>query len=191
MSDEKIIRRKLMFDGDGTGDERRINFLQKMILKFILIPNDSQDEMRVMYHKICCQLSAVEHSRKKSELVKQTYDKQIKSYKAYQEAMENNIGNVKKAIGVSTALLADVKYTKVHKLNCDMIARDIEGQPSREETTKQSEELSKQIMQLNDIKTKLNKEWLNCRKQFKVITTSANQLQELLNKSDADDILGK
>ena len=41
---EEIIRRRLLFDGEGTGDERRINVLLKTFLKFCS-SNETPEEM--------------------------------------------------------------------------------------------------------------------------------------------------
>ncbi|KAG5865269.1 hypothetical protein JTB14_029674 [Gonioctena quinquepunctata] len=183
MTDEQIIKRKLLFDGDGTGDDRRINLLQKMIVKWILTKYDTEEEIKAMHDKIWWQLSAVEHSRRKSELIKMGCDKQLNSYKAYLKEMGNNIANVKEAIEASKVLLAEVKYAKHHKVGYDLIAKDIKAETSREKTTRTVEELTKQLSQLDELKIKLNNEWSNHRRQFRVIATSAKQLQVILENN--------
>lgn len=46
MSDEEVIRRRLLVDGDGTGDDRRLNILFKTMLKWC----NSTEDMEERYH---------------------------------------------------------------------------------------------------------------------------------------------
>lgn len=40
---EEIIKRRLLIDGDGTGDDRRLNMLLKQFLKWTFSKNDSPE----------------------------------------------------------------------------------------------------------------------------------------------------
>lgn len=43
MSEEEVIRRRLLLDGDGTGDDRRLNILFKTMLKWCNGTEDSEE----------------------------------------------------------------------------------------------------------------------------------------------------
>lgn len=40
---DEVIKRRLLIDGDGTGDDRRLNILLKTFLKWCLTKNDSPE----------------------------------------------------------------------------------------------------------------------------------------------------
>lgn len=40
---EEIIKQRLLIDGDGTGEDRRLNMLLKQFLKWANSKNDSQE----------------------------------------------------------------------------------------------------------------------------------------------------
>lgn len=40
---EDIIKKRLLIDGDGTGDDRRLNMLLKQFLKWMYSKNDSPE----------------------------------------------------------------------------------------------------------------------------------------------------
>ncbi|KAJ8911073.1 hypothetical protein NQ315_015244 [Exocentrus adspersus] len=181
MTDEYIIKRKLLFDGEGIGDDRRINYLQKLLVKWILT-DVSQDENKRVYNKILLQLHLIEYSRKKSELVKLNNEKQLRQYKDYQTEIENNIASILDAINISKILLAKVKYDKHRKLHYDMIVKDIVEQPSRIETTKTVEQLQLDLNNMRASQQILKNEFIMWRKHFTVLLSSANQMCTQLNK---------
>ena len=43
VSEEEIIRRRLLFDGDGTGDDKRITTILKTIIKWSGTPYDEEE----------------------------------------------------------------------------------------------------------------------------------------------------
>jgi THO complex subunit 7 len=42
---EDVIRRRLLIDGDGTGDDRRLNLLLKSFIKWCNAPQSPEDDM--------------------------------------------------------------------------------------------------------------------------------------------------
>ncbi|XP_018574431.1 THO complex subunit 7 homolog [Anoplophora glabripennis] len=182
MTDEQIIKRKLLFDGEGTGDDRRINFFQKMIAKWILTDSSSQEENENMYNKILLQLCLIEHSRQKSDLVKLRNDRQLQQYKGYHVEIEDNIVNIREAINTSKIVLAMVKCEKHQKLNYEMIVKDIVEQPPRIETALSVQQLQLNINTIKESQQKLKNEFIIWRKHFLVLLTSANQMFLRLNE---------
>ncbi|XP_008487137.1 THO complex subunit 7 homolog [Diaphorina citri] len=68
MADEEVIRRRLLIDGDGTGDDRRLNLLLKSILKYCNSPDDTPEEKQVNVDRMLLQLTQCEHAFEKSRL---------------------------------------------------------------------------------------------------------------------------
>lgn len=171
-----------MFDGEGTGDDRRINFFQKMIAKWILTDYELPEENENMYNKILLQLCLIEHSRQKSELVKLRNHRQLQQYKHYQFEIGNNLANIRKAINTSKIVLAKVKCEKHQKLKYEMIVKDIVEQPSRIGTAQYVRQLQLNIDDMKEFQQKLKNEFIIWRKHFIVLLTSANEMFIRINE---------
>ncbi|XP_008474143.1 G2/mitotic-specific cyclin-B3-like [Diaphorina citri] len=70
---EEVIRRRLLIDGDGTGDDRRLNLLLKSILKYCNSPDDTPEEKQVNVDRMLLQLTQCEHAFEKSHSVGKFY----------------------------------------------------------------------------------------------------------------------
>ena len=68
MSEEEIIRSRLLFDGEGTGDDRRIQTLLKTIVKWCH-SDSTREESNLTYQKIIALLNQCEYSIVKNHLV--------------------------------------------------------------------------------------------------------------------------
>ncbi|KAJ8975442.1 hypothetical protein NQ317_014200 [Molorchus minor] len=181
MDDEQIIKRKLMFDGEGTGDDRRITLIQKMIVKWIGTEYQSQKENEVIYNNILSQLSLLEHSRQKSELIKSNNEKQLAIYRQYQNEITKDITSINKAINTSKFILTKVKYEKHQKVTYNMIAKDIVAQSPRKENIKCVEQLQLNINHLKEARKNLEHVFNLWRKHFVVLLTSAHQMRFMLD----------
>ncbi|KAJ8962282.1 hypothetical protein NQ318_018261 [Aromia moschata] len=182
MTDEQIIKRRLIFDGEGIGDDRRIYLLQKMIAKWILTENASKEENEMMYNKILLQLSLLEHSRQKSEIIKLKNERQLQQYQKYENEIIKNEETIKNTINTSKLILTEVKCEKHQKLNYDMIVKDIVEQPSRVDTTALVKQHQLNISKMKDSQKRLKNEYALWRKHFSVLITSANQMCVLLDE---------
>lgn len=80
VSEEEVIRNRLLFDGEGTGDDRRIQTLMKTIVKWCH-SDASQEESSLTYQKIVALLSQCEYSMVKNHLV---YEMNIIERKNYE-----------------------------------------------------------------------------------------------------------
>ena len=78
--EEEIIRHRLLFDGEGTGDDRRIQTLLKTIVKWCHSDTD-QDECNLSYQRIIALLNQCEYAIVKNHLV---YEMNIKERKNYE-----------------------------------------------------------------------------------------------------------
>lgn len=68
VSEEEIIRNRLLFDGEGTGDDRRIQTLLKTIVKWCHA-DSSREESKLTYQKIIALLNQCEYAMVKNHLV--------------------------------------------------------------------------------------------------------------------------
>ncbi|XP_023023313.1 THO complex subunit 7 [Leptinotarsa decemlineata] len=185
MTDEEVIKRRLIFDGDGTGDDRRFNLLLKMIAKWVNTTDESPEENKQTYDKILVQLSIIEHSRRRSELVTKSNDEQLIKYQNLHAEYEKKIADIKEEITAQRLELEKAKTIKQNRIQYDLLARDIAAEPPRKEMNNQLVQLQKQLKELGEEKRRLVQKLDNRKKQFHVLSTSANQLQALLDEDEA------
>lgn len=152
-----------------------------MIAKWINA-NNSNEENQSIFNTLFSQISAMEHARRKSELMKANYQKESIRYQEYKEELEANINVIKNAIDSSKVLLLEVRSSKQQKLNYDLIAKDISLEPSRAETSECVKELQNGLLKMKKNDTNLKKEWSIWRKHCSVIVTTANQLNSIIDK---------
>ena len=79
VSEEEIIRCRLLFDGEGTGDDRRIQTLLKTIVKWCHT-DTNYDESNLTYQKIIALLNQCEYSMVKNHLVYEMNNVERKNY---------------------------------------------------------------------------------------------------------------
>ncbi|XP_056634290.1 THO complex subunit 7 homolog isoform X1 [Diorhabda carinulata] len=182
MSEEEVIKRRLIFDGDGTGDDRRFNLMLKMITKLINTVDDSPEDCKQRYDKILAQLCMIEHSRSRSELITKSNDDQLLKYQQLHGDYEDKIKNIKEEIIKQRVELEKAKTIKQNRIEYDLLAKQIAAEPPRTEMNKQLIALQKQLKDLGEEKRRLVHKLDKRKKQFNVLSTSANQLKIYLNE---------
>lgn len=80
VTDDEVIRKRLLIDGDGAGDDRRINLLVKSFIKWC--NSGSQEEGYSQYQRMLSTLSQCEFSMGKTLLV---YDMNLREMENYEK----------------------------------------------------------------------------------------------------------
>lgn len=184
---EEVIKRRLIFDGDGTGDDRRFNLMTKLITKWATSSDESPQESRQTYDKILAQLSLIEHSRKKSELITKSNDEQLLKYQQLHSEYEEKIINIKEEIAKQRLELEKARIVKQNRIQYDLLAQHISAEPPRTEMNAKLIALQKQLKELGEEKNRLVMKLDERKKQFLVLSTSANQLNILLTEEEEKD----
>lgn len=127
---EEVIRRRLLIDGDGTGDDRRINMLLKSFIKWI----NSSDVDNTLHERMLSQLAQCEFAQKKSRLVSNMSREELKSYEQLSKEIEIQIEKAKEDIEKTKVELQDAKRVRKNRIEYDVLAKVINEQPDRLET---------------------------------------------------------
>ncbi|XP_060535550.1 THO complex subunit 7 homolog [Cylas formicarius] len=180
MSEEEVIKRRLIFDGDGTGEDRRLNVLLRTVSKWINSNEDAEEESSQIYDKILAHLALVKHSRKRSEYVAKSNAEQLLKYKALYAQYETNINETKEEIIKQKVKLQNAKVIKNNRIQYDLLAKAIAKEPRRADMIKKLEVLQKDLTDLAEEKRQLDINLEKRRKQFHVLATSANELENML-----------
>ncbi|XP_046751662.1 THO complex subunit 7 homolog isoform X1 [Diprion similis] len=182
MSDEEVIRRRLLIDGDGTGDDRRINVLLKSFLKWANAP----DPDNTVHERMLSQLAQCEFAQKKSRLVANMSQEELKNYERMSKDIGIQIEEAKKEIEKTKVELQDAKRVRKNRIEYDVLAKVISEQPDRLETDVKLATLRKELGTLKEKSEQLEHKLEMRRKQFHVLISSIHSLQGMLDESDEE-----
>lgn len=183
-----MIRRRLLIDGDGTGDDRRLNILLKTLIKWSNT-EDTPAESQVVYDRMLSQLSQCEFAVKRSQLLVNTNSNQLVMYKMLQENLEGKISDAKNAIESNKNALSQAKILKQNRMMYDLLAQSIKEQPARKETDQRLADLKAELSSLHEESRMLEAKLDMRRKQFHVLVSSANQLRGMLEASSSEEAM--
>lgn len=182
MSDEEVIRRRLLIDGDGTGDDRRINMLLKSFIKWVSNP----DVDNTLHERMLSQLAQCEFAQKKSRLVSNMSQDELKSYEMLSKEIEIQIEEAKSDIEKTKAELQEAKRVRKNRIEYDVLAKVINEQPDRVETNLKLSTLREELGRLKEKSEQLEHKLEMRRKQFHVTISSIHSLQGMLDECDEE-----
>ncbi|XP_070507665.1 THO complex subunit 7 homolog [Chironomus tepperi] len=180
--EEHIIKRRLQIDGEGVGDDRRINLLLKTFIKWC-----HEDTVEDISMPLATQLALSEFAIQKSELSEQMIDAELKNYKKVSDVIAEKIDRVKDEIEESKKHLVTAKEIRRNKLEYSSLARFIKEQPDRKEIIKKHEDLKAELVKQNEEYQKINKALENKRKDFACFMLIANELFRDAEKNDSEE----
>lgn len=189
MTDEDVIRRRLLIDGDGTGDDRRLNVFLKNLIKWCKLPSENNAENQFLHDKMLAQLTQCEFAVKKSVLSTEMISQELESYGKTCNTIKTSIESVKSHLHVALNDLKKAKTVRKNKMEYDILAKIIKEQPDRKETDNRLRDLMNELSALEEKSKQLEKKLDMRRKQFYVLIASANQLRDLLDNPETDDIM--
>lgn len=182
MSDEEVIRRRLLIDGDGTGDDRRITILLKSFIKWV----NSSDVDNTLHERMLSQLAQCEFAQRKSRLVSNMSQEELKSYEQLSKEIEIQIEEAKRDIEKTKAELQDAKRVRKNRVEYDVLAKVINEQPDRVETNLKLATLREELGRLKEKSEQLEHKLEMRRKQFHVLISSIHSLQGMLDEGDEE-----
>lgn len=114
VTDDEVIRKRLLIDGDGAGDDRRINLLVKSFIKWC--NSGSQEEGYSQYQRMLSTLSQCEFSMGKTLLVYDMNLREMENYeKIYKEIECSIAGAHEKLLSAKSKFFKQNEYEKIGK----------------------------------------------------------------------------
>ncbi|NXM00173.1 THOC7 protein, partial [Tyrannus savana] len=189
-STDEVIRKRLLIDGDGAGDDRRINLLVKSFIKWC--NSGSQEEGYFQYQRMLSTLSQCEFSMGKTLLVYDMNLREMENYeKIYKDIVyflflkkENSIAAAHEKISECKKQILQAKRIRKNRQEYDALAKVIQHHPDRHETLKQLEALGKELQNLSHIKENVEDKLELRRKQFHVLLSTIHELQQTLENDE-------
>lgn len=191
-TDDDIIRRKLLIEGDGTGSDTRINTFLKTFYRWAASPANDE-ESNATYQRLLSMLAQIEHAYAKTKFI---YDMNIEEKAAY-ERLYKDIGNMieetqQKIVDCKNEL-QQAKRIRKNKQEYDVLAKLIQQHPDRQETMKELEVLEKELKDFKREKQALEDKFELRRKEFHVLMVSICELTRLLEadeeRTDEQDVI--
>jgi len=186
ISDEDIIRRRLLIEGDSVGDDRRITTFLKTLMRWCSAPADSltADENRDTSHKLLTMLNQVEHTMERTRLVQAMNTEDQQHYEVINEEIEQSISKTVEKISSLKLELTKAKTVRKNRQEYDTLAKIVQQHPPREQTQKQLEAVNEELEQLQTIDDSLTHKLDMRKKQFYVLLMSLRDLQTTLEDEE-------
>ena len=141
---EEVIRRRLLIDGDGIGDDRRLNVLLKSFIKWVNNPETDH----VLHERMISQLAQCEFAQRKSRLVSNMSEEELKNYENLASEIDLEIEEAKKNIETTKVELQEAKQVRKNRIEYDVLAKVINEQPERLDTDVKLSTLQKELATL-------------------------------------------
>lgn len=181
MNDEEVIWRKLLIDGDGIGDDRRLNILLKSYLKWCNTKYSDPIESQKVMEKMLVHLNLCEHAMKKSQAVSLMNVEEMSMYDNMSKEIDYNIKNTKTEIDYAKEELKKAKTIRRNRMEYDVLAKLIIQHPPRTDTTKRLDDLKDELQALKMTKNEINQKLDKRRKQLHVLMSALNDLTDSLD----------
>ena len=121
-SEEDLMKQRLLFDGDGLGDERRLNLLIKNISKFCQTNGTLTDESRVL-DKIGIMLDQIVCMDKRHKQIQKMNKSELNRYDDLFSTIESGIEEAKKEIAEAKTDLKVARKSRRNKMEYDALAK--------------------------------------------------------------------
>ncbi|XP_077460142.1 THO complex subunit 7 homolog [Stigmatopora argus] len=187
VTDDEVIRKRLLIDGDGAGDDRRINLLLKTFTKWCN-SSGAPDESFTQYQRMLGTLAQCEFSLGKTQMVYDMNLREMENYGKIYTNIEQNITSAHQKITECKKEILRAKRVRKNRQEYDALAKVIQHHPNRHETLKQLEALDKELQQLSKIKENVDAKLELRKKQFHVLLSTIQELQQTLENDEKLDI---
>ncbi|XP_040581370.1 THO complex subunit 7 homolog [Lepeophtheirus salmonis] len=184
-SEDDYMKTRLLIDGEGTGEDRRLNTLYKNILKWV---DEDKNTSQSLYQRIMTQISYSEWSMKKSLLVESMNQEELQNYEDLVNAIGDGVLESKNDIQDSKMELKEAGQIRLNKLEYDALAKAISKYPSRDTCLTGLSTLQSELGQLRRIETQLDSKFDIRKKQFHVLLHSIGQLHELIEENAEETV---
>ncbi|XP_030828939.1 THO complex subunit 7 homolog [Strongylocentrotus purpuratus] len=182
-TDEEVIRKRLLIEGESGGDDRRISNLLKTFVKWCHT-DQTKEECTVTYQKMLMMLCQVDFATERTQLIHQMNIREMSNYEELYSTIEHNIKDAHQQINACKTELSDAKRERKNRQEYDTLAKVIQKQPDRKETLNKLQELDKDLGELNSTKESLEQKLEDRKKQFHVLISAIHELQRILDTDD-------
>merc|ERR1739844_86405 len=196
MNDETVVRTRLLLDGDGTGDDRRLNMIAKSLIKWISIKDDddsekAKEENIKNYSRLMANIAQCEWIESKTKLVQDMNKVEAQNYDQLYDKIKNEIRKAEEEIRETKEELVKARKIRRNRMEYDAMAKVINKNPDRDTQGIKIEEIKSEIEQLKVTEAALEDKLESRKKQFHVLVQSIHNLQALLDEDNEINLTDK
>jgi hypothetical protein len=133
ISEDDIIRSRLLYEGDQGIDDRRILTLMKTFNKSIFDISSNSDDQNSTIEKLLSSLYSIEHSHRLLNSTQQMDEREQLCYASKSKRMNEQIKQLRSELDQSELRLIDAKQKRLHLLEYDTRAATINKLGTRRE----------------------------------------------------------
>jgi len=178
---------RLLVDGDGLGDDRRLNMLLKALVKWCSSENEDPSSCEQSYQRMLTQLSSIEWSMAKSRQAEAMNNAEQKQYGKVHSKVEEGIIKAKAEIEETKQELVEAKLLRKNRMEYDALAKVIQSHPDRDSSTTRLETVREELGQLEEREKQLQEKLETRKKQFHLLVSSIHQMQDLLAEDEEEN----
>jgi len=178
---------RLLVDGDGLGDDRRLNMLLKALVKWCGSENEDPSSCEQSYQRMLTQLSSIEWSMAKSRQAEAMNIAEQKQYGKVHSKVEEGIIKAKAEIEETKQELVEAKLVRKNRMEYDALAKVIQSHPDRDSSTTRLETVREELGQLEEREKQLQEKLETRKKQFHLLVSSIHQMQDLLAEDEDEN----
>ncbi|XP_059479349.1 THO complex subunit 7 homolog [Neocloeon triangulifer] len=181
MTEEEVIKRRLLIDGDGTGDDRRINLMLRSFIKYCNNPASPEEDNSAM-NRMLLQLSQSELASEKFLLGSHTSNAELKSYEELKESIKNRLETAKTEIEEAKESFKAAKEVRKNRVQYNVLAKVIKEQPDRKGTLKKLEESKAELAELESKRKQIDDKLEMRRKRLHLLNVAIHDFIEDANE---------
>lgn len=185
-AEENVVKNRLLFDGDGNGDDRRLNMLLKLTTKWghATNPNGDPEEDIKTHAKLRAQLLQCQWTDEKTKQVQKMNEREADTYEQLFERIRSEIEQAEKEIFETKIELEQARKIRRNRMEYDAMAKQINVYPTRAITGKKKQETHAELNRLKEEEEMLEDKLQSRKKQFHVLVNSIHRLQDLLEQEE-------
>lgn len=188
ITDEEIMKRKLMIDGEGLGDDRRINLLMTRFFQWINLiqsPQVDREEQDLIFNRMMHLINDCELTAEKCLLLNKTLEKEMQVYSQFKEDMLQEIEVTKSKIDVVKENLIQARQVRNNRKAYEPLVDEIQKFPSRQESMEKINQIRKDALLLESKKKTLLDRIAKRKVMIQALVSSSEELLSSLNSDEA------
>ncbi|KAI2798820.1 hypothetical protein RDWZM_007228 [Blomia tropicalis] len=190
MNEDEIMKRKLLINGDGKGDDTNISNIIKSFLSWCYNDSESESDSQLSAERILNAIDQSEMAMIKSVQTIKMVTHELDNYETIYKNIENSIINAKDKLENCKMELAEAKRIRCNKFDYDTVASLIEKHPSTQDTQTKLSHLEGEIESLQSINSSIETKLEKRRRQFQLLLSASHQLQCVLDEDSPTTVDG-
>ncbi|CAL2039347.1 unnamed protein product [Caenorhabditis brenneri] len=180
---EETLLRKLISDGEGVGEDRRV----QQVAAFFRDSRKAEEPKIAEVLKVTKALEALELSMLKQQQIAQMNKLQAAEFNSCAEEIDNQIELVYKTMEAAKVELEDAKIVKKNRQEYRKLVNVMNEVPSRAETTRKLEEIKDDLERQHERQKVLEAKLMDRRNHLQAFNIILSNFQRFCAEDDDDE----